>query len=102
MPRAAHLADNKFLFKNLMNGLKTMLYALRACNPPFAPNENNPSNWNEVAHGFNAEEVKIIIKLFREGAHVFRYYGVDGDAPVEPQPQAEPRRAQRRQEYRRR
>ena len=60
-----------------MNGLKSMLYALRSCNPSQVPNEHHPANWSEVAFGFNAEEVNIITKLFREGAHVFRYYGVD-------------------------
>ncbi|KAI5780891.1 hypothetical protein EDC01DRAFT_259729 [Geopyxis carbonaria] len=68
------VADNKFLFKNLMNGLKNMLFSLRSCNPPSPPGENMPANWNEVAFGFSAEEVNIIIKLFREGARVFRYY----------------------------
>ncbi|KAI5799270.1 hypothetical protein DFH27DRAFT_653555 [Peziza echinospora] len=77
------VSDNKFLFKNLMNGLKSMLYALRSCNPKIPPNEHNPSNWAEVAFGFSAEEVNIIIKLFREGAHVFRYYGVDQEKPSE-------------------
>ncbi|KAK6523766.1 hypothetical protein TWF281_001738 [Arthrobotrys megalospora] len=73
--------DNKFLFKNLMNGLKNMLSALRACNPPLTIGDpaNNPSNWSEVAYGFNAEEVKIITKLFREGAYVFRYYHSETD-----------------------
>ncbi|KAK6354722.1 hypothetical protein TWF696_003861 [Orbilia brochopaga] len=73
--------DNKFLFKNLMNGLKNMLSALRACNPPlsFGDPANNPPNWSEVAYGFNAEEVKIITKLFREGAYVFRYYHSETD-----------------------
>lgn len=76
--------DNKFLFKNLMNGLKSMLYALRSCNPPQVPNEHNPANWAEVAFGFSAEEVNIITKLFREGAQVFKYYGVDQDkTPLE-------------------
>lgn len=68
------VADNKFLFKNLMNGLKSMLFSLRACNPPLPPGDNMSSNWNEVAFGFSAEEVNIITKLFREGARVFRYY----------------------------
>jgi len=79
------VTDNKFLFKNLMNGLKSMLFSLRACNPPSPPGENMPSNWNEVAFGFSAEEVNIIIKLFREGARVFRYYkelDADEDADV--------------------
>ncbi|KAH0547803.1 hypothetical protein FGG08_000060 [Glutinoglossum americanum] len=73
------VADNKFLFKNLMNGLKSMLYALKLCNPLPQPVDttNMPLNWGDVAYGFNAEEVKIIIKLFREGAHVFRYYSLE-------------------------
>jgi transformation/transcription domain-associated protein len=68
------VTDNKFLFKILMNGLKNMLCSLRACNPPSPSDDNMPSNWNEVAFGFSAEEVNIIIKLFREGTRVFRYY----------------------------
>ncbi|KAI9769878.1 MAG: hypothetical protein M1839_003575 [Geoglossum umbratile] len=77
------VADNKFLFKNLMNGLKNMLHALKLCNPLPQPVDtaNMPLNWGDVAYGFNAEEVKIIIKLFREGAHVFRYYGQGFPAP---------------------
>ncbi|RPB12496.1 hypothetical protein P167DRAFT_506485 [Morchella conica CCBAS932] len=79
------VSDNKFLFKNLMNGLKSMLFALRSCNPPAKNNENNPQNWNEVAYGFSAEEVNIIIKLFREGARVFKYYGVEYESkPSDP------------------
>ncbi|KAL7273085.1 transcription-associated protein 1 [Rhizina undulata] len=73
------VADNRFLFKNLMNGLKSMLFALRTCNPTSLNNEHTPANWSEVAYGFNAEEVNIIIKLFREGAHVFRYYSAVQD-----------------------
>ncbi|KAH0562572.1 hypothetical protein GP486_002747 [Trichoglossum hirsutum] len=78
------VADNKFLFKNLMNGLKSMLYSLKLCNPLPQPvdNTNLPLNWSDVAYGFDAEEVKIIIKLFREGAHVFRYYSLEM-APTE-------------------
>lgn len=68
--------DNKFLFKNLLTGLKGMFYQLRQCNPetPTMDPLNAPANWSEVSHGYNAEEVKVITKLFREGARVFRYY----------------------------
>lgn len=68
--------DNKFLFKNLLTGLKGMFYQLRLCNPetPMMDPTNAPPNWQEVSHGYNAEEVDVIIKLFREGAYVFRYY----------------------------
>ncbi|RAL61698.1 hypothetical protein DID88_002766 [Monilinia fructigena] len=75
------VADNKFLFKNLMNGLKNTFYQLKACNgvSPIAP-ENAPPHWAEVSHGFSAEEVQVIIKLFREGAYVFRYYEIEKPA----------------------
>ena len=70
------VADNKFLFKNLMNGLKNMFYQLKACNPEPQPVDaaNTPPSWSEVSYGYNAEEVAVITKLFREGASVFRYY----------------------------
>ncbi|KAF2140214.1 uncharacterized protein K452DRAFT_273824 [Aplosporella prunicola CBS 121167] len=76
------IADNKFLFKNLLHGLKNLFYQLRACNPPkvkeeIDPNVPTPANWHEVSFGYNAEEVEVLIKLFREGAQVFRYYGVE-------------------------
>ena len=71
------VADNKFLFKNLMNGLKNMFYQLKLCNPEPSPVDttHGPANWPEVSYGFDADEVEVITKLFREGAGVFRYYG---------------------------
>lgn len=71
--------DNKFLFKNLLSGLKGMVYQLKMCNPEPPPmdSQNAPANWQEVSYGYNAEEVKVITKLFREGAYVFRYYQVE-------------------------
>ncbi|KAK7561566.1 hypothetical protein IWX47DRAFT_824151 [Phyllosticta citricarpa] len=76
------IGDNKFLFKNLLHGLKNLFYQLRACNPPkikeeIDPSVATPANWHEVSYGYNAEEVEVLIKLFREGAQVFRYYGVE-------------------------
>ncbi|PMB68789.1 Transcription-associated protein 1 [Beauveria bassiana] len=75
------VVDNKFLFKNLMNGLKNTFYQLRTCNvgTPIDP-ANAPSHWQEVAYGFTAEEVNVIVKLFREGAYVFRYYEIEKPA----------------------
>lgn len=71
--------DNKFLFKNLLGGLKGMFYQLKVCNPeaPAIDPGNAPENWKEVSYGYNSEEVKVIIKLFREGAYVFRYYSLE-------------------------
>jgi transformation/transcription domain-associated protein len=75
------IADNKFLFRNLLHGLKNLFYQLRACNPAKIKEEidaaNASANWHEVSFGYNAEEVEVLIKLFREGAKVFRYYGTD-------------------------
>ncbi|KFY73637.1 hypothetical protein V499_06289 [Pseudogymnoascus sp. VKM F-103] len=75
------VVDNKFLFKNLMNGLKNMFYQLKACNigSPVDPANATP-HWQEVSYGFSAEEVQVIIKLFREGAYVFRYYEIEKPA----------------------
>ncbi|KAI0129973.1 FAT domain-containing protein [Xylariales sp. AK1849] len=72
------VVDNKFLFKNLMNGLKNTFYQLKTCNATIAIDpQNAPQHWQEVSYGFSAEEVKVIVKLFREGAYVFRYYEIE-------------------------
>ncbi|RCI15754.1 hypothetical protein L249_2056 [Ophiocordyceps polyrhachis-furcata BCC 54312] len=75
------LVDNKFLFRNLLNGLKNTFYQLRTCNigTPIDP-ENAPAHWHDVSYGFTAEEVNVIIKLFREGTYVFRYYEIEKPA----------------------
>ncbi|KAK8031517.1 FAT domain-containing protein [Apiospora arundinis] len=75
------VVDNKFLFKNLMTGLKNTFYQLKTCNlgKPVDPTVI-PTHWQEVSYGFTAEEVKVIVKLFREGAYVFRYYEIEKPA----------------------
>lgn len=77
------VTDNKFLFKNLVNGLKNMFYQLKACNPAALTLDTTsaPQNWSEVSFGYNAEEVQVITKLFHEGAKVFKYYSTDSIAP---------------------
>ena len=85
--RSAHpVAENKFLFKNLVNGLKNIFYQLNKCNPREQPisDANAPSNWKEISFGYSAEDVEVITKLFREGAHVFQYYKLD-EPPTESQ-----------------
>lgn len=75
------VVDNKFLFKNLMNGLKNLFYQLKSCNPPQTVDPANaPAHWQDVSYGFSAEEAQVIIKLFREGAYVFRYYEIEKPA----------------------
>ncbi|KAK4155966.1 hypothetical protein C8A00DRAFT_13045 [Chaetomidium leptoderma] len=79
------VVDNKFLFRNLMNGLKNTFYQLKSCNQPGAVDLTNaPAHWTDVAYGFTAEEVKVIVKLFREGAYVFRYYEIEKPAAESP------------------
>lgn len=72
------VVDNKFLFRTLMNGLKNTFYQLKSCNVgTIIEPQNAPPHWQDVSYGFSAEEVNIIIKLFREGAYVFRYYEIE-------------------------
>ena len=91
MPRdqnADPVEDNKFLFKNLMSGLKGLFYRLRATNPEsstLTPDSGGtPGNWKDVSHSFTAEEVEVITRLFHEGARVFRYYALEQPPPDQP------------------
>ena len=73
--------DNKFLFRNLMNGLKNTFYQLQTCNVGTSIDLSTaPAHWQDVSYGFTAEEVNVIVKLFREGAYVFRYYEIEKPA----------------------
>ena len=83
-PTVNPVDDNKFLFKNLMQGLKNMFFRLKMTNPPdikLDESQGLPTNWQEISVGYKAEEVTVITRLFREGAKVFRYYSLDQPAP---------------------
>ncbi|RUP49800.1 hypothetical protein BC936DRAFT_141434 [Jimgerdemannia flammicorona] len=73
--------DGRFLFKNLVAGLKGVISGLRNCNPapPTAtpPHTNNTQNYSQFARGFTQDEVDIFLRLFREGVRCFDYYNVD-------------------------
>ncbi|GAM83910.1 hypothetical protein ANO11243_019000 [Dothideomycetidae sp. 11243] len=75
------VADNKIIFKNMVHGLKTIFFQLRETNPADVrasmDGTNLPSNWHEITYGFNAEEVQVLMKLFHEGAKMFRYFSPD-------------------------
>lgn len=77
------VTENKFLFKNLLQGLRQFFGQLRNSNPPRIKEDidaaNAPSHWIDISAGFEAEEVDVLVKLFREGAKCFQYY-----APLEP------------------
>jgi len=70
--------DHKNIFRAMVQHLKTMFFQLRATNPPDMPDAAIlPPNWSELAFGFSADEVQILIKLFHEGCKMFRYYDPD-------------------------
>ncbi|KAF2153530.1 hypothetical protein K461DRAFT_321169 [Myriangium duriaei CBS 260.36] len=75
------VADNKTIFKNMVHGLKTIFFQLRTTNPADVRESmdgtNLPGNWHEITYGFNAEEVQVLMKLFHEGANMFRYFNPD-------------------------
>ena len=78
--------DNKFLFKNLLQGLKNLFYQLKNTNtvkPEDIEQSQYPANWGELSSCFTAEELKVLIKLFREGCQVFKYYGTDKPAETQ-------------------
>lgn len=73
--------DGRFLFKNLVAGLKGVIMGLRSCNPvppPVTPpHANNTQAYNQFARGFTQDEVDIFLRLLREGIRCFDYYNVD-------------------------
>ncbi|CAO3681372.1 unnamed protein product [Umbelopsis ramanniana] len=91
-PDSVHdgIKDGRFLFKNLVAGLKAILAGLRHCNPPPPQGQDtNPQVYAQFARGFTQPEVDIFLRLFREGLNCFDYYnadnyGPDGSSPVYP------------------
>lgn len=85
------LKDGRFLFKNLIVGLKTILYGLKHCNPPLPQGSNmTPQQWNAVARGFTVDEVDIFICLFREGIQCFEFYSMDAPSSEKAAPKLAP------------
>lgn len=67
------LKDARYIFKNLMNFLKTVMFGLKSCNPPPPTKDFNEQQWQESARVFNFEQITIFRQLFREGiaGHLF-------------------------------
>lgn len=67
------LKDARYIFKNLMNFLKTVMFGLKSCNPPPPTKYFNEQQWQESARVFNYEQITIFRRLFREGiaGHLF-------------------------------
>ncbi|KAG9303929.1 hypothetical protein G9A89_005839 [Geosiphon pyriformis] len=72
------LNDRRTLLKNLVQGLRNVLMALKTCNPRPPPNEDSQI-WNAVARGFSHDEVANFMTLFREGVRSFDFYTIDND-----------------------
>ncbi|CAG8473496.1 8844_t:CDS:10, partial [Racocetra fulgida] len=70
--------NGRFLFRNLVTGLKPIIQWLKECNPPLPSNSKAPIQQpNSVARGFTQEQVDIFIRLFREGVRCFDYFNID-------------------------
>ncbi|OZJ06116.1 hypothetical protein BZG36_01053 [Bifiguratus adelaidae] len=79
-PDATHdvAKDARFLFKNLVAGLKAIMLGLRSCNPSPPPSfANSLQAYNQFARGFTPDEVDMMIRLFREGVRCFDYYNIE-------------------------
>ncbi|CAG8514761.1 8939_t:CDS:2, partial [Scutellospora calospora] len=75
--------DGRFLFRNLVTGLKPIIQWLKECNPQPPNNlKITPQQYNSVARGFTQEQIDIFIRLFREGVRCFDYFNIDNmDTP---------------------
>lgn len=61
------LKDARYIFKNLMNFLKTVMFGLKSCNPSPPHHDFTAQQWQESARMFNYEQITIFRQLFREG-----------------------------------
>lgn len=68
--------DGRALFKNLMIGLKTVLFGLKSCNPPPPANSGSmsPQQWSEAVRGLTSADLEVFIYLFEQGALGFSFY----------------------------
>lgn len=73
------LLDGRALFKNLMIGLKTVLFGLKSCNPPANSTANSitPQQWSEAVRGLTFSDLEVFMKLFEEGARGFSFYRLE-------------------------
>ncbi|CCJ31022.1 unnamed protein product [Pneumocystis jirovecii] len=68
------LKDARVLFKNLIIGLKPILFGLKSCNPLSICPLSNMQQWNDVVRGLDAFDVSLFTKIFDEGCKGFIYY----------------------------
>ncbi|QSL64955.1 hypothetical protein MERGE_002259 [Pneumocystis wakefieldiae] len=68
------LKDGRVLFKNLIIGLKPILFGLKSCNPLSTCPLSNIQQWNDVVRGLDTFDVLLFTKIFHEGCKGFIYY----------------------------
>ncbi|KAI8819858.1 uncharacterized protein EV422DRAFT_620718 [Fimicolochytrium jonesii] len=68
--------DIRFLFKNLVQGFKSVLNALRAFNGPIPPNYN-AEVWATFAHNFEREDVQLFVRILKDGMICYNYWTLD-------------------------
>ncbi|KXS11669.1 hypothetical protein M427DRAFT_158085 [Gonapodya prolifera JEL478] len=74
--------EMKFLFRNLVTGIKTILIAIRSSNPPppeHIQSQNEFDAWNSVARGFTESESAIFNQILHDGVRCFDLFLLDGD-----------------------
>ncbi|CAN6608795.1 transcription-associated protein 1 [Trichomonascus vanleenenianus] len=77
---SSELKDARYIFKNLMNFLKTVMFGLKSCNPP-PPSPDYPAQqWQESARLFTYEQITIFRQLFREGISGHLFFAVTKDS----------------------
>lgn len=78
------LKDARYIFKNLMNFLKTVMFGLKSCNPPPLHSDFNAHQWQESARMFNYEQITIFRRLFREGISGHLFFASPKDTLLHP------------------
>jgi transformation/transcription domain-associated protein len=72
------LKDARYLFRTLLQFLKTISYGLKNFNPqpPASQNETHNKKWNDLARGFSNEEILVLRQLFRECVAGMRFFSI--------------------------
>lgn len=75
-PNNDPLKDARYLFRTLLQFLKTISFGLKNFNPPPPANQTEAQNakWNDFARVFSFEEVTILRQLFRECISGLRFF----------------------------
>ncbi|KAJ3410576.1 hypothetical protein HDV05_003644 [Chytridiales sp. JEL 0842] len=80
------IKDIRFLLKTIIQGLKPILFALKACSSSSTTTTTTTSSSstqmmtdteNPYASGFSEDETRIFIRLLKDGLHCFDYYITD-------------------------